>query len=618
MKTLGIAIKSTLQGSGEAIKINSGKWDSKIVDIRDVLRHVPSLSTDPNRSIIFLSFSDEGSYITVARCFPAREGDNIAGWIFVPNDILISGDEVCHIVDEVRNIIFNKELPSKEKLDEIFSKQYPIKAASIPCKASPKNGKFAKREITAQTPLNVLLGRAIYQPAYDQYQDVFITQFKDEVTDATDLTAQPLTQMVTLQPPAPEALTLAGQGTVVYVAKTNEVFDKPLMVPKGSLVELKAVRNGYSPESFSIRVEGESVRCPLPKFLWKPVAGGGASGIDVGQPDLPTWNIELANGETAQIMIKGGGVSRGTSPLKGYELIGRKTLEYKSGSWTDRFIGFGAAIVLGLVVCGILALSGTFGGGKKEVLAQGEDTENVDENGFPTAEGSADFSGWEEAVKYLDSNNNWTKEGMAKYKELNGLFDALNTFDLTSVTGTWKTKLAKSQKFQALVQNAEICLNNNYPARENKAGNVWDENGQSISVIDYENWINKQCANVSSTPSVSAGSSSGGYSEPSSTPTYSGGGGGGGSLNVRQAPAGGVKKTPAPNSAANQPQKSGVVPKKNNNNTSSTGNTGNNAGGGGNSGGGGNAGGSNASGGGNSGNNSNSSGAGFKSRPTGN
>lgn len=544
MKRLGIAIKSTLQGSGEAIKVNPGPWDNRIVDVRDVLRHVPSLSTDSNRSVIFLSFGELGSYITVARCFPNREGDNIAGWIFVPNDIQISGDEVCHMVDEVRNIIFMSELPARDKLDSIFSKEFPLKAAATPCKPSPKNGKFAKREITEATPLKVLLGSAIYQPVYDKYQDVFITQFKDEVNDAIDLTGLPLTQMAVLQPPAPEALVLAGQGTVIHFAKNNEVFDHPIQVPKGTLVDLKAVRPGFASESFSIRVEGDNTRCPLPKFLWKPVPGAGAAGETPQQQELPTWNIELANGQNAQIMIKGR-VSRGVSPLKGYELVGRKTLEYKGGGWKDRMVGFGSALVLGIVVCGILALCGVFGSDRhKEALAENEGTENVDENGFSKAEGSADTKGMSKAIEYLDSHNNWSKSEMDKIPDLKDLFDALNTYD-TSAIARLQVKLSGSKKLKAI---AELMDKNS----ESIPTGSFDANGSSINVQQYEDALrgSYQSNPIPGTAPVQSNTVS--TVTTTTTGTYTGGGGSNsGSLNVRQAPAGGGRKASAPAPAAN-------------------------------------------------------------------
>lgn len=492
MKRLGIAIKSTLQGSGEAIKVNPGPWEKRIVDIRDVLRHVPSLSSDPNRSVVFVSFSDAGSYVTVARCFPNRPGDNIAGWIFIPNDILIMGDEVCHAVDEVRNIIFMSELPARGKLEETFSKAFPLKPASIPTKPSPKNGKFAKREITSDTPLDVLLGSAIYQPGYNNYQDIFLVQYKDEVMDAVDITAQPLTQMITLQPPTQEALANAGQGVLIYFAKTNEPFSRPIMVPKGTRVELKAIRRGFSSEMFAIKAEGDMSHCPLPQFMWKPSREMPQEAAPT--PDLPTWEVELANGQYGQIMVKGRGVSRNSSPLKGYELVSRKSLAYKGGGWKDRFIGFGAAILLGLVVCGILALSGTFDSHK----GKGESAENVDENGFPTPGDNADFSTIDAAIAYLDGTKNWDRSNMENYTQLQGLYDDLNDFNLTKIINTWSNKLSKSSTFQSLVAAANKCRENNWPAKAN--GSKFEPGEGSINVDRYIDWIGGGCANAKSTP----------------------------------------------------------------------------------------------------------------------
>lgn len=267
MKKLGIAIKITVQGSGEPIKINGGPWTSKIVDIRENLKHVPGLEGNPGRSVTFLSFSPEGAYITVARCSDGRSLDNVAGWIFVPSDIRISGNELEQIVEEVRRIIFLSQLPQQGMLEQLFSKAYELKSCPSPYASSPKNGRFAKRDVTPATPLNVLLGDAIYQTAYSQFQSIFLEEFPGQIVDVTDLSGQPLERMITLLPPSPEELSRAGV-SLTFVSN-GQPFDKPQLVSRGSSVELQAVRRGYEPKKINVKVETDGQRVDIRKILFQ-------------------------------------------------------------------------------------------------------------------------------------------------------------------------------------------------------------------------------------------------------------------------------------------------------------------------------------------------------------
>ena len=556
MKRLGIAIKSTLMGSGEPIKVNAGPWDSKVVDIRDVLRHVPSLAADPNRSIIFFSFSETGCYITVARCIPNRPGDNIAGWIYLPNDVRISGDEVCRIVDEVRNIIFLSELPDRKKLEETFSTEYPEKGA---CKYKPsaKNGKFAKREVTPTTPLNTLLGAGLYQPVYTSYQGVFVEQFSNEVVDALDLTAQPLAYYITLLPPSADELAQLGPGTQISIAKTGEAFTKPILVNRGARIDFKIMRRGFKPEVFPVRVENDGMHLAIPQINWQPIAAGPAPAMGMEQPpvilgagpsqptdDLPTWSVELNNGYRGQVMVRGNNVSRHSSPLRGYEAEG-SLLVFKGGDeWKQRIIGFAAAICLGLVVCGILALAGAFGSDKKEQTAEAED---------PIEQMEITGKDHEAAIAYLEKNNVWKKSEMDNIKELQGLFDALNEYNYALIESRNQRLGSESAKMRTIFEKvSQGRANNSLPSAPFTSGN-------QITYTDYIGKLNIQNQAPVSTPSVSSESS------------YSGGGNFNPSnINPRRDNGGNVKKpqTQKPNQSVAKPNpapKPNTAPKPNQN-----------------------------------------------------
>ncbi len=60
----------------------------------------------------------------------------------------------------------------------------------------------------------------------------------------------------------------------------------------------------------------------------------------------------------------------------------------------------------------------------------------------------------DKAITYLDTNEVWTKEGLDKYPELNGLFADMNNFRLNSIVDKWGKKLSKSKRFSKVVHHA--------------------------------------------------------------------------------------------------------------------------------------------------------------------
>ena len=421
MNKLGIAIKSTLMGSGEPFAYNRGPWESKVVDVRDALRHVPSLASDPGRAITFFSFSESGCYITVARCYPNREGDNIAGWIFVPAEIRISGEELLGNIRKIKDLIFRTELPGQAELQQLFSQTYPLKTCSIPYKASLKNGKFAKREITPTVSEEKILSN-LHQPYYAEFQAVFIEERPNEVVGVTDLSHQPLTNLVPILPPDPAIL--RSQGIEVFFLKTGETFANSMLVPVGSTIKIGVKRRGFETQSFVMKVDSEGTKCEIPEINWQRkisksdfiVKDSSGRQLNSGytiyinnQPliqdryltefeietarvrveyqnqstavtgnlkSLPMtvyidgpvgkssrgaeWRVVLANGSKGKVAVEGNGVAGYESPLKGYDIDG-EYLVYKDNAWTQRIIGFAAGIILGGIVVGILALCGAFG-----------------------------------------------------------------------------------------------------------------------------------------------------------------------------------------------------------------------------------------------------------------
>lgn len=594
MKKLGIAIKSTLMGSGEPFKINAGSWDSKVVDIRDVLRHVPSLASNPKRDIIFLSYGEEGAYITIARTYPNRPGDNVAGWIFVPAEILFTDEDAVRVIEEVRRIIYMSELPDRRQLEQVFGTAYPLKPAPMRYKPSPKNGHFAKRDVTPATPLGKILGSAIYQPYYANYQVVFVEQYPGEIAGAEDLTNRQLTALIAALPPA-------APGVRFFFAANNEPFSTPVMVPQGSIMELKAVRNGYEPLSIKGRAERDGAELVIPRLNWQKkisesdfniTSSSGArvySGVKIfingqllnGQRymldselerarvtaqyngrektmsvnlnNLPvnisfegetaggvvasasgmgsqhtkaassatevTWKAETPDEKLINVTVSGRNVRRSVSPLKGYK-VEDKYLVYVGGNvWVNRIQGFCAALLLGAIVCGILAICGTFDSKPKveekeqptNVESEYKDAEREEipqETAVPLDKVEAESQSKSEvksdpaaAADYLDNHPKWNRAEMEQYVELQGLFDDLSLFQVEDLDKRYSAVYEKSSRLKDLKQHYDEGVKYHDPAKGTSTGVGVDD----ITYRVYINNLNPGRGNVkekTSTPTA--------------------------------------------------------------------------------------------------------------------
>ena len=196
MSKIGIAIKITSAGSGQPIAINGGDWAKRVIDVRDILKHIPSMVSDHSKIIVFVSFTEDACLLTVARTVSGRSWDNVAGWIHIPSNLIITGQEVNSVISKVKKLISATELPDDAELKALFGKEYETKSISARYEASKKDGKFAKRD-TVIYSLEELLGENRYQSYYSEYNAIFLTSDIDAVIDAEDVSSKKLSALIT-------------------------------------------------------------------------------------------------------------------------------------------------------------------------------------------------------------------------------------------------------------------------------------------------------------------------------------------------------------------------------------------------------------------------------------
>ena len=412
MSKIGIAIKITSAGSSQPYVVNGGDWTKRVIDVRDILKHVPSMASDHAPMVVFVSYIEDACLITVARTVSGRSWDNVSGWIHIPNNLIISGQEVNSIISKVKNIISAYELPEESELKALFNTEYDTKSVSARYEASKKDGKYAKRS-TIVYPLEELLGKYRYQSYYSEYNAVFLVSDTDAITDAVDLSAKPLSALITLIPPTTREIQDKLGRFVTLKLASGQVFNDPILLNKGQTITLTAEREGYEPTSVMVTAESDGQECILPKTEWnkkisksnfniKSDSGKNlndnatirvnavdittrprtlsekecesvdvvvsANGYDTFKSKLNLLKnstisivlnrrvdefkkkVYLKNGSTGEISISGKGIDRYESPIKGY-VVCDDYLEYMPGNvWLQRLIGFGVAVVIWLII----------------------------------------------------------------------------------------------------------------------------------------------------------------------------------------------------------------------------------------------------------------------------
>jgi len=263
MNTIGLQIKRASSGLETLLTVNNGEWTRKVVDVRDILKLYEI--TEEAKFVTFMSFSEEGTYITILSPISGRGGDNIAAWIFIPDNVEIDGMQVLHLTQEVKKELAQPKRDDK-RLKMLFDKQYPIteSAAYLPS-AVDKN--YAKRQ-EGFYQIKDILGSKRYQPYYSKYNAILIEDEDSmKIIDpkVVDISTIPLEETVVLCPP--QAEDLKGGITVCFDDACKTPFANSIRRIKGERVPVIFERKGFCPIKHICQVEDNNQRCCLPPHM---------------------------------------------------------------------------------------------------------------------------------------------------------------------------------------------------------------------------------------------------------------------------------------------------------------------------------------------------------------
>ena len=274
MNKLGFAIKLASQGAGNAIECNKGQWINKVVDIREYLKLFNGLQGTDN-IVTFMSFDEGGCFLTQLRAISGRVGDFLSGWIYIPNTIEASGEDIMNTYNYVRNILFQSNLNDYiSDIESFFSKEYPSKEVVAQYIAS--RGQLYGVRFLGHYTLKEIVGEHRYQPYYSDYKAVFLLNKKDEVaitnesaSNFRDLTDKDIVKTSIVVPPTNASLQALGGGTKIHAADGSD-FNQPLLANVGSKVTLFLSRIGFENMKLEVNVSSERQEINLAnvKITW--------------------------------------------------------------------------------------------------------------------------------------------------------------------------------------------------------------------------------------------------------------------------------------------------------------------------------------------------------------
>jgi len=282
MNKLGFAINYASQGLTTALVCNKGPWANKVIDIREYLKLFSGLANIEHGSqiatgnfVTFLSFDNSGCFLTQMKAINGRIGDFLAGWIYIPNNIDATGEDITNACNYVQNILSQSNINAlKADIEAFFSREYPVKEFTAQYVAS--RGQVYGVRFLGHYTLKEIVGEHRYQPYYSDYKAVFLLNKDDRVTITKEaansfrnLTDKDIIRTAILIPPTAEILQKLGRGASIKTADGSD-FNNPLLVNVGSKVPFVLSRPGFENMKFEFNVSAEKQTLDLSrvKVTW--------------------------------------------------------------------------------------------------------------------------------------------------------------------------------------------------------------------------------------------------------------------------------------------------------------------------------------------------------------
>lgn len=188
-------------------------------------------------------------------------------------------------------------------------------------------------------------------------------------------------------------------------------------------------------------------------------------------------------------------------PLKGYTVDGNKSLCYNNNiglkiKWF--FIGFISLFVIGVLYQGYVAIDGFFDNHEFQLAPPfivekhiKTTTDDVVITGKAEVEQPEATNLDDKAIEYLNRHEAWIKDSLENYEITKGLFDAMNAFELESLTSEKYSTLMQSERFSRIFYAAQECLEQNIDVKKGTSKGHYNNKStdNKITVDDYTQWL---------------------------------------------------------------------------------------------------------------------------------
>lgn len=256
---LGLLVQITSEGHGtDVFSFNKDEaWAKYASDVRTFIKSFPSrreleergkntnLSFDESeKSVIFLRFLGHlGYFICLVKARPegsGRPNDNTAAWIYVPSDVMLSGQEAVSIINEVEVRISGRYRIDKDSLQELFTKDHAT-SNIIPAVTNITSNEegFGARYYGKGTEYELyeLLGNGLAQHVYNKYRAIFLLNNDDGLCFDGEVIKDSLKPSSVIYPPETK------DGFIPFLDGTQ--FITPVEKILGDTLKFKWCKDGY-------------------------------------------------------------------------------------------------------------------------------------------------------------------------------------------------------------------------------------------------------------------------------------------------------------------------------------------------------------------------------------
>jgi len=279
MEKLGFIIEYSQDGIHTLSPCNGGAWEKEVKDIREYTKYFEDFA-DEGKYVTILSFDTSGCFLTLLKAAQGgRDSDFFSVWVYIPNTIEITQEEITNVYNYVTDILHNcTTLKDKEQeIKEYFSKEYAHNKIPGVYRASSSEEKFAVRYIDGNpyTIYEILDKR--YQRYYSDYKAIFLLEkgvvnlCKNVMDKFDDITSTQHETYLIIEKPTKEQLR-AWKADEVLI--DNEPFESPVYVKAGEKVKLCFKRDSFEDYNTEYTIK-EHTHCitniqPTWKKLIKP------------------------------------------------------------------------------------------------------------------------------------------------------------------------------------------------------------------------------------------------------------------------------------------------------------------------------------------------------------